>query len=193
QDMPSPGVSVARIVAGHPMAFMVAGFALVMAISLRSVLFAPAIASIGLGVWPATAADLLREFGSSFHRAEMGATGAAPPSLAPLGPLSILTFGKALVAEKLLLWLALPLAAATCTRALRVVGPQPGGRAPAGLLVARQPLATGALAQGRIGELALLVLAPPALAQVVLAFRADQPREPWRPALRFAALAAVAI
>jgi hypothetical protein len=37
------------------------------------------------------------------------------------------------------------------------------------------------------------VLAPPAVAQVVLAFRADQPREPWRPALRFAALAAVAI
>jgi hypothetical protein len=97
------------------------------------------------------------------------------------------------VAEKLLLWLALPLAAATCTRALRVVVPQLWARALAGLLYATSPLATGALAQGRTGELALLVLAPPALAQVVLAFRADQPREPWRPALRFALLAAVAI
>jgi hypothetical protein len=63
----------------------------------------------------------------------------------------------------------------------------------AGLLYATAPLATGALAQGRIGELVLLVVAPPALAQVVLAFRAEQPREPWRPALRFALLAAVAI
>ena len=186
-------MSVLRVVAGHPVAFMVAGFALVMAISLRSVLFAPAIASISLGVWPATATELLREFVSSFHRAQMGSTASAPPSLALLGGLSVLTFGKALVAEKLLLWLALPLAAATCTRALRVVVPQLWARALAGLLYATAPLATGALAQGRIGELALLVLAPPALAQVVLAFRAEQPREPWRPALRFALLAAVAI
>jgi GT2 family glycosyltransferase len=193
QDMPSTGTSVLRVVGGHPVAFMVAGFALVMAVSLRSLLVAPAMASIGLGVWPATATELLREFTASFHQAQMGSTASAPPSLALLGGLSALTFGKALVAEKLLLWLALPLAAATCTRALRVVVPQLWARALAGLLYATTPLATGALAQGRIGELVLLVLAPPAMAQVVLAFRAEQPREPWRPALRFAALAAVAI
>jgi GT2 family glycosyltransferase len=193
QDMPSTGTSALRVVASHPVAFMVAGFALVMAVSLRSVLVAPAIASIGLGVWPATAQELLREFTSGFHQAQMGSTASAPPSLALLGGLSVLTFGKALVAEKLLLWLALPLAAATCSRALRVVVPQLWARALAGLLYATTPLATGALAQGRIGELVLLALAPPALAQVVLAFRAEQPREPWRPALRFAALAAVAI
>jgi GT2 family glycosyltransferase len=193
QDMPSTGTSVLRVVASHPVAFMVAGFALVMAVSLRSVLFAPAIASIGLGVWPAAARQLLGEFVASFHQAQMGSTASAPPSLALLGGLSVLTFGKALVAEKLLLWLALPLAAATCTRALRVVVPELWARALAGLLYASAPLATGALAQGRIGELVLLVVAPPALAQVVLAFRAEQPREPWRPALRFAALAAVAI
>ncbi|HET6814291.1 MAG TPA: hypothetical protein VFJ69_09825, partial [Actinomycetota bacterium] len=193
QDMPSTGTSVLRVVDSHPVAFMVAGFALVMAVSLRSVLVAPAMASIGLGVWPATATELLREFTASFHQAQMGSTASAPPSLALLGGLAALTFGKALVAEKLLLWLALPLAAATCTRALRVVVPQLWARALAGLLYATTPLATGALAQGRIGELVLLVLAPPALAQVVLAFRAVQPREPWRPALRFAALAAVAI
>jgi GT2 family glycosyltransferase len=193
QDMPSTGTSVLRVVASHPVAFMVAGFALVMAISLRSVLFAPAIASIGLGVWPATAQQLLGEFVASFHQGQMGSTASAPPSLALLGGLSVLTFGKALVAEKLLLWLTLPLAAATCTRALRVVVPELWARALAGLLYATAPLATGALAQGRIGELVLVVLAPPALAQVVLAFRAEQPREPWRPALRFAVLAAVAI
>jgi GT2 family glycosyltransferase len=192
QDVPG-GTSVLRVVASHPVAFMVAGFALVMAISLRSVLVAPAIASIGLGVWPATATELLREFVSSFHRAQMGSTASAPPSLALLGGLSVLTFGKALVAQKLLLWLALPLAAATCTRALRVVVPELWARAVAGLLYATAPLATGALAQGRLGELVLLIVAPPALAQVVLAFRAEQPREPWRPALRFAALAAVGI
>jgi GT2 family glycosyltransferase len=193
QDMPTTGASLVRVVAGHPVAFMVAGFALLMAISLRSVLFAPAIASIGVGVFPATAQELLREFVASYHPGGLGSTASASPSLALLGGAALLTFGKALVAEKLLLWLALPLAAATCTRALRVVVPQLWARALAGLLYATSPLAIGALAQGRIGELALLVLAPPALAQVVLAFREEQPREPWRPALRFALLSAVAI
>jgi GT2 family glycosyltransferase len=193
QDMPTTGTSLARIVASHPVAFMVAGFALVMAVSLRSLLVAPAIASVSLGVWPASARELLSEFASSFHPGQMGSTASASPSLALLGGLSVATFGKALVAQKLLLWLALPLAAATCTRALRVVVPQLWARALAGLLYASAPLATGALAQGRVGELVLLVLAPPALAQVVLAFRTEQPREPWRPALRFALLAAVAI
>jgi GT2 family glycosyltransferase len=193
QDLPSTGASLVRVVASHPVAFMVAGFALLMAISLRSVLFAPAIASVGVGVFPATAQELLREFVASYHPGGLGSTASASPSLALLGGAAILTFGKALVAEKLLLWLALPLAAATCTRALRVVVPQLWARALAGLLYATSPLALGALAQGRIGELALLVLAPPALAQVVLAFREEQPREQWRPALRFALLAAVAI
>jgi GT2 family glycosyltransferase len=193
QDVPSTGTSLVRVVAGHPLAFMVGGFALLMAVSLRSVLFAPAIASVGVGVFPATAQELLREFAASYHPAGLGSTASASPSLALLGGAALLTFGKALVVEKLLLWLALPLAAATCTRALRVVVPQLWARALAGLLYATSPLALGALAQGRIGELALLVLAPPALAQVVLAFREEQPREPWRPALRFALLAAVAI
>jgi GT2 family glycosyltransferase len=193
QDMPSTGASLVRVVAGHPVAFMVAGFTLLMAISLRSVLLAPAIASVGVGVFPATAQELLREFVASYHPGGLGSTASASPSLALLGGAAMVTFGKALIAEKLLLWLALPLAAATCTRALRVVVPQLWARALAGLLYATSPLAIGALAQGRIGELALLVLAPPALAQVVLAFREEQPREPWRPALRFALLAAVAI
>jgi GT2 family glycosyltransferase len=193
QDMPAPGASLLRVVAGHPVAFMSAGFAVLMAISLRSLLVAPAIASVGLGVFPANAQELLREFAASFHPAGMGSTAAAPPSLAVLGGAATLTFGKALIAEKLLLWLALPLAAASCTRALRVIVGSLPARALAGLLYAVSPLAMGALAQGRLGELFLLVLAPPALAQVVLAFREEQPREPWRPALRFSLLAAVAI
>src|SRR4030095_5550658 len=113
------------------------------------------------GLWRPPATELLREFAASFHQAQMGSTASAPPALALLGGLSLLTFGKALVAEKLLLWLALPLAAAPCTRALRVVVPQLWARALAGLLYATAPLATGALAQGRLGELAPLVPAPP--------------------------------
>jgi GT2 family glycosyltransferase len=193
QDMPTTGASLARVVAGHPLAFAVGAFAVLMLVSLRSILFAPAIASVSLGVFPAAAQDLLREFAAGFHRGGLGSTAAASPSLALLGGAAAVTLGKALVAEKLLLWLALPLTAASCTRALRVVVASLPARALAGLLYATSPLALGALAQGRVGELALLALAPPTLAQVLLAFRDEQPREPWRPALRFALLAAVAI
>ena len=193
QDMPAPGAQIGRIIASHPLAFTLAGFALLMAVSLRSLLAAPAIAGGALGMFPNAGQDLLREFGAAFHQNGLGTTSSASPSLAVLGGLATLTFNKALLAQKLLLWLALPLAAATCTRALRVVVPSLPARAVAGLLYAGSPLAIGALAQGRLGELAFLVLAPPALAQVLLAFRRDQPREPWRPAVRFLLLAAVSI
>src|SRR5919197_747155 len=193
QDMPAPGAQIGRIIASHPLAFTLAGFALLMAVSLRSLLAAPAIAGGALGMFPNAGQDLLREFGAAFHQNGLGTTSSASPSLAVLGGLATLTFNKALLAQKLLLWLALPLAAASCTRALRVVVPSLPARAAAGLLYAGSPLAIGALAQGRLGELAFLVLAPPALAQVLLAFRRDQPREPWRPAVRFLLLAAVSI
>ena len=193
QDMPAPGAGVARMIASHPVAFAVAGFALLMLVSLRSLMFAPAIAGGALGIFPSGGQDFLREFVAAFHQTGLGSTDSASPSLALLGGLSTLTLDKALLAQKLLLWLALPLSAATCTRALRVLVPSLPARAVAGLLYASSPLAIGALAQGRLGELAFLALAPPALAQVVLSFRAEQPREPWRPALRFMVLAAVAI
>ena len=193
QDMPAPGAQLGRIIAGHPLAFTVAGFALLMVISLRSLLAAPAIAGGALGVFPAAGRDLLREFAAAYHQIGLSSTAAAPPSLAVLGGLATITLDKALLAQKLLLWLALPLAAATCTRALRVVVPSRPARAVASLLYASSPLAIGALAQGRLGELAFLVLAPPTLAQVLLAMRRDQPREPWRPAVRFLVLAALTI
>jgi len=193
EDTPNLGASVGRVLARHPVGFMVAAFAVLMAVSLRSLLIAPGIGGGSLALWPSTAQSLFAEYRSVFHPGGLGSTDPASPSLALLGVLSTLTLGKALLAEKLLLWLALPLAAASCTRALRVLVAELPARAVAGLLYASSPLAIGALAQGRIGELVFLILAPPALAQVLLAFRADQPREPWRPALRFALLAAVSV
>jgi GT2 family glycosyltransferase len=193
QDMPAPGAQLGRIIASHPVAFAVAAFALLMLVSLRSLMFAPAVAGGAMGMFPVSGQDFLREFVASFHQGGLGSTSSAPPSLALLGGLATLTLDKALLAQKLLLWLALPLAAASCTRALRVMVPSLPARAVAGLLYASSPLAIGALAQGRLGELAFLVLAPPVLAQVVLAFRREQPREQWRPALRFLVLGAPAI
>jgi len=193
QDLQQQGNTLGKIIASHPVAFTVIGFAVLLALSMRGLLFAPGIAGGVLGLFPDSGQTLLREFLAAFHQGGLGSTTAAPPKFAMLGALATLTFDKALLAEKLLLWLALPAAAATCTRALRVlVGSRPA-RALAGLLYASSPLAFGAIAQGRLGELLFLVLAPLTLAQVLLTFRPEQPRESWRPALRFMVLAAASI
>ena len=193
QDLQQQGNTLGKIVASHPVAFSVIGFAALLALSLRGLLFAPGIAGGALGLFPDSGQALLREFVAAFHQSGLGSTAPAPPRFAILGTLATLTFGKALLAEKLLLWLALPAAAATCTRALRLVVDSRAARALAGLLYASSPLAFGTIAQGRLGELLFLVLAPPTLAQVLLSFRPDQPRESWRPALRFLVLAAASI
>ncbi|HEX9343964.1 MAG TPA: glycosyltransferase family 2 protein [Actinomycetota bacterium] len=193
QDLQQQGNTLGKIVASHPVAFTVIGFAVLLALSLRGLLFAPGIAGGALGLFPDSGQTLLREFLAAFHQNGLGSTAAAPPNFAVLGALATLTFNKALLAEKLLLWLALPVAAATCTRALRVLVDSRPARALAGLLYASSPLAFGAIAQGRLGELLFLVLAPPTLAQLPLVFRPDQPRESWRPALRFMVLAAASI
>lgn len=182
-----------RLVTRHPVATMVALFALLMAVSLRSELLAPRIGGGDLAAFPASAADTLTGFVSAVGADGLGSTLPASPALAVFGVASVLTFGKGLIAQKLLLWLVLPLAAATCTRALRVVVTDLRARALAGLLYATSPLAFAALAQGRVGELAFLVLAPSILAQVWQALRLMQPREAWRPVLRYALLSALAI
>lgn len=191
-DLPAPSGAARRFLARHPAGMMLAGLAVLMAVSLRSLLVAPGIAGGAMALFPDSARTLAAEFVNVFHPGGLGSTQPASPSLAVLAGVAALTFGKGLAAQKLLLWAALPLAALTCTRALRVLVPSPAVRAVAALLYAASPLAVAALAQGRLGVLAFGVLAPPALAQVLLAFRPDQPRERWRPALRFGLLVGLA-
>jgi GT2 family glycosyltransferase len=181
-----------RLVTRHPAGTVFIAFALVTGIALRAVLLSPRVGGGAMPPFPSSATELFRGFVSSVGTDGLGSTLPASPSLVLFGISALITFGKGLLAQKLLLWLVLPLAAATCMRALRVVVPDQRARIAAGVLYASTPLATAALAQGRIGELAFLVLAPPALAQIWLALQLDQPREPWRPALRFALLTAVA-
>src|SRR6266511_347993 len=109
-------------------------------------MFAPAIAGGALGVFPSGGEDFLREFGAAFHQGGLGSTDSASLSLALLGGLATITLDKALLAQKLLLWLALPLGAATCTRALRVLVPSLAARAVAVLLVVVAVAVVAALA-----------------------------------------------
>jgi GT2 family glycosyltransferase len=182
-----------RVVGRHPAATALGLFVVVMALSLRSLLAAQKVGGEAMPPFPASARDMFAGFTSSLGTEGLGSTLPASPSLVVFGLAAVIAFGKGLLAQKLLLWLALPLAAATCTRALRVVIPDLRARLVGGLLYATTPLATAALSQGRLGELAFLVLAPPLLAQTWLALELEQPREPWRPALRFALLLAVAV
>jgi GT2 family glycosyltransferase len=182
-----------RLASRHPVAVSFIGLAVVMALSLRAVMLAAQVSGGSLPAFPASARDLFTGFVSSLETDGLGSSLPASPSLVVFGLSAVLALGKGLLAEKLLLVLVLPIAAATCARALRLVVPNIQARLIAGVLYATSPLATAALSQGRAGDLALLVLLPPILAQVWLALELDQPRERWRPALRYALLVAVAV
>jgi GT2 family glycosyltransferase len=182
-----------RTITRHPVAAMFALFAVIMAVSLRAVLVSGAIGGGELAAFPDSARELMRGFVSAIGTEGLGSSLPSSPSLLVYGLAAVVAFGKGLLAQKLLLWLALPLAAVTCTRALRLLVPNLHARALAGLLYATSPLATAALGQGRVGELAFLVLAPAVMAQLWLGLEAEQPRERWRPALRFALLTALSI
>ncbi|HKE97805.1 MAG TPA: glycosyltransferase family 2 protein [Actinomycetes bacterium] len=184
---------VRRIAGRHPAAAALAIFVVVMALSLRALLLAQKVGGQAMPTFPGSARDFFAGFTSSLGTDGLGSTLPASPSLVVYGLAAVVAFGKGLLAQKLLLWIALPLAAATCARALRVIIPDLRARLVGGLLYATTPLATAALSQGRLGELAFLVLAPPLLAQVWLALELEQPREPWRPALRFSLLLALAV
>ena len=185
--------AILRFLGRHPVALTLLGLLLVMAVSLRSMLIASSVSGGGMAVFPAAASEFFAEFRAAFHEAGLGSSAPASPALPLLGLWTVLALGKGILAQKLLLLLALPLAFATCLRALRLLVPDWLPRLVAALLYAVSPLATGALGQGRVGELVFLVLAPPALAQVAQGFHREQPREAWRPAVRFCLLAAVSI
>jgi GT2 family glycosyltransferase len=182
-----------RTVTRHPVAAVFVVFALIMAVSLRSILVASQVSGGALAAFPHSARELFAGFTSALGTDGLGSSLPASPSLLVYGLAAVVAFGKGVLAQKLLLWLALPLAAVTCTRALRVVVPNLQARALAGLLYGASPLATAALSQGRVGELAFMVIAPSLLAQIWVAFEAEQARERWRPILRYALLTALAV
>ncbi|GAA2893612.1 hypothetical protein GCM10010517_58160 [Streptosporangium fragile] len=117
------------------------------------------------------ASDLWDLYREDYHQAGLGSDAWAPPYVAVLAVLSSLLFGKTWLAVSLLLLGSVPLAGLSAYVATRSMIPGRWTRVWLASSYALLPVATGAIAAGRLGTAVVLVLLPvyAALATRVLA------------------------
>ncbi len=106
------------------------------------------------------AADLWREYLAGYHDVGLGSAANAPPYVAVLAVLSSVLGGKPWLAVDVLLLGCVPLAAITAYLAARRVASHKAARVWAACAYALAPVATGAIAAGRIGTAVTFVLVP---------------------------------
>ncbi|WP_440067473.1 glycosyltransferase [Streptosporangium sp. OZ121] len=117
------------------------------------------------------ASDLWNLYRESYHQVGLGTDAWAPPYVAVLAVLSTVLFGKTWLAVSLLLLGCVPLAGISAYAATRSMVPGRWTRVWLASSYALLPVATGAVAAGRLGTAVVFVLLPvyAALATTVLA------------------------
>ncbi|MFD0666045.1 glycosyltransferase [Thermocatellispora tengchongensis] len=117
------------------------------------------------------ASDLWRLYTEGFHATGLGTDAWTPPYVAVIAVLSTVLFGKPWLAVTVLLLGCVPLAGVSAYLATRRMIPSAGARLWLAATYALMPVATGAIAAGRLGTAVVLVLLPvyAALATVLLA------------------------
>jgi GT2 family glycosyltransferase len=151
---------------------------------------------------PAGASDLWAYYAQTWHDVGPGSTVAAPPWLALLAAWATILLGSAGAAVGSLLLLAVPAAALSAWWSLRGVIVANPVRIWAALAYAIVPAMTGAIATGRIGTTAALILLPPTARAIVRSLAtahhalsgvsSARGRTVWWAALLLTALTAVA-
>ncbi|MET8156063.1 glycosyltransferase family 2 protein [Sphaerisporangium sp. NPDC005289] len=106
------------------------------------------------------ASDLWAFYTSGYHAAGLGSDGWAPPYVAVLAALSTLFFGKTWLAVSVLLLGCVPLAGLSAYVATRSMISHPLARVWLAASYALLPVATGAVAAGRLGTAMVFVLLP---------------------------------
>ena len=166
----------------RPGVLLVLGLALVALVAERSVLSVAGGVLAGGRLLPAPdgAGELWAAYAGAWHPSSVGSGAVAPPSLAVLAVLATLLLGKAWLAVDVLLLASVPLAgAAAYVAAGRVVRPV-ALRVWAAATWALLPVATGAVAAGRLdvaaGQIAVPLLAGP----VARVLRSDPRDVGWR-------------
>ncbi len=106
------------------------------------------------------ASDLWREYLAGFHDTGVGSAASAPPYLAVVAALSTVLAGKPWLAVDVMLLGCVPLAGITAFLAVRRITRSVPARIWAAASYALLPVATGAVAGGRIGTAMAFVLVP---------------------------------
>ncbi|WP_188191232.1 glycosyltransferase family 2 protein [Nonomuraea sp. SYSU D8015] len=126
----------------------------------RSLLFGERLGGGALVPVIGGAGDLWAFYTEGFHDIGLGSGEWAPPYVGVMAVLSTLAFGKTWLAVSVLLLGSVPLAGATAYLATRHLVPAVPARAWAAGTYALLPVATGAVAAGRLGTAVVFVLVP---------------------------------
>jgi GT2 family glycosyltransferase len=135
--------------------------------------------------WPHSAGAFLRAYASAWNAGPLASSGFGSPAQVLLGLASLVGFGSAWVAQRLLVFGLLPLAWVLALRAGRLVTTLKAPRVLGATLYVLSPVLIGALAQGRYGVLVTGALLP---GLVLVTMRAADVRTPPGSAWRAAAL-----
>ncbi|MQA94158.1 MAG: glycosyltransferase [Streptosporangiales bacterium] len=149
-----------RRVFTHPGVLLVLALGLVTLVACRSLLTGGRLGGGALVPVAGGASDLWRLYVSGWHDTGMGTDGTVPPYVAVIAALSTVLLGKVWAAVGLLLLGSVPLAGFTAYLLARRVGP--GKLTPLwpAAAYALLPIATGAVAAGRLGTAVTFALLP---------------------------------
>ncbi|MGZ4149863.1 MAG: glycosyltransferase family 2 protein [Actinomycetota bacterium] len=134
-----------------------------------------------LPAFPSTPNGFFDELVSAYRTTGLGGSLAASPALAGMGGLSFLLLGSTALAQKALLIGGPALAMVLCYRAaVRLTG-HPGPSATAAAAYGLSAVTLWAYSDGRLSVLAALVVLPPIVERVDVAFRSEPPPDGrWR-------------
>src|SRR6201996_394387 len=152
--------SAVRRIVKHPGVQLFTGLLLIALIAERSLLGTSPLGGGALVPAWGGAAALWQEYLAGFHAVSLGSTASAPPYLAVVAFLATLLGGQAWLAVDVLLLGCVPLAGMTAYVATRWLVTSPPARVLLAALYALLPVATGAVAAGRLGTAVAFILLP---------------------------------
>ncbi len=160
EDMATGGSGVLRRLLLRPGVLLTVGLGLIALVAERSLLGAGSLGGGALSPTPAGASDLWRSYAGAWHDTSVGSGQASPPGIAALAALATLLLGKPGAAVDVLLLASVPLAGISAylaaSRMVRHLYLRLWGAATWALL----PVATGAIAAGRLDAAAVQVALP---------------------------------
>ncbi|MEW9547074.1 glycosyltransferase [Nonomuraea sp. NPDC050783] len=175
----------------RPGVVLMLALAAVALVAERSLLLGDRLGGGALVPVTGSAGDLWTFYTEGFHDgAGLGSDAWAPPYVAVVAALSTLALGKTWLAVSVLLLGSVPLAGATAYLATRHVVPAVPARAWAAGTYALLPVATGAIAAGRLGTAVVFVLVP-VYASLGVSVLSAEPRRARRAAWALGLLLAV--
>ncbi|MHB8510905.1 MAG: glycosyltransferase [Actinomycetota bacterium] len=144
----------------HPVGSAAVALTILYVIGSRALWRSGGLAGIDMPPSPAGPSDFFRSFFSGWRSAGVGSAGAAPTAHFLSGLMSLVTFARPGLAQRLFVGALVPIAGLSASKFAARVGCGTAARRVAAFAYALSPLALWALGEGRLSDLVLIASAP---------------------------------